>query len=54
MNIWKLLMKILARADFENHREPRFNNNAYSNEYGNLYANTEAQSHYTEVCDDYL
>ena len=48
------IMQILAKADFENHREPRFTNKHYLNEYGNLYANTESQAHYTEVYDDYL
>ena len=47
------IMQILAKADFENHLEPRFTNKHYLNEYGNLYANAESQTHYTEVYDDY-
>lgn len=42
----KWIMQILARVDFENHRKPRFNNNFYSNEYGNCYAKAESQAHY--------
>ena len=37
----KLIMKILARADFENHREPRFTNKHYLNRYGKCYERAE-------------
>ena len=47
MRLFRLLMQILARADFENHREPRFNNEFYTNEYSNLYAIAESQAHST-------
>ena len=47
MKLLRLIMQILARADFENHREPRLTNNFYLNEYGNCYANAESQAHYT-------
>ena len=47
MKLLKLIMQILARADFENYREPRFNNNFYSNEYGNCYAKAESQDNLT-------
>jgi hypothetical protein len=42
----KLIMQILARADFTNHREPRFTNKHYLNEFGNCYAIAEAHAHY--------
>jgi hypothetical protein len=53
MIIFKLLMQLLARVDFKNYRDPRFNNQAYINEYSKLYSNAENQAHCTNE-GDYL
>ena len=49
MRIFKLLMQIMARYDFEKGNAPRFNNESYLNEYGQCYAIAAACDYFTGV-----